>query len=85
MKRRDFLQTSLASSAALLAPELLAQRAAQPAAGAASGRPRLFFPPERIASLRRRLATDASLQAHWAKLLRRADDLVQARLLTQKD
>ncbi len=85
MNRRTFLQGSLASGSVLLAPELLAQPSAQPGAGVVSGRPRLFFPPDRIAGLRRRLATDASVQSGWAKLLRRADDLVQARLLAPQD
>ncbi len=76
MKRRNFLQTPLALSVAQLAAQL---------APANASRLRLFFTSERIASLRGRLTRDASLQARWAKLLRRADELVEARLFTQKE
>ena len=84
MKRRDFLKTPLALSAVLVTPEFQAELAAQPAPTEAS-RPRLYFTPGRMAGLRSRLTRDASLQARWAKLLRRADELVEVRLFTQKD
>jgi len=87
MKRRDFMK-----SAAVIAGVQLA-RGERPQQNAYGDRienwvkqhPRLYFTPGRMAGLRRRLSRNASLQARWAKLRRRADELVEARLLTQQD
>ncbi len=87
MKRRDFMKSAVVITGTHLARgERLQQNANGDRIGNwAPQHPRLFFTPDRIAGLRGRLTRDASLQARWAKFLRRADELVETRLLTQQD
>lgn len=73
MQRRDFFRTSAAwLLAAQIAPRLLAVATAKADRG-----PAMFFPEERIAALRQRIAGDAALRARWDRLRDEADRLMQ--------
>jgi hypothetical protein len=50
-----------------------------------TGAPCLFFPAERIADLRQRLRSDPELKARWTELIRRADQSLDAHLMTYQE
>jgi len=88
MNKRQFLKTCTVLLAAEAAgPQMT--RGAEPKASAmaagGAGRPRLFFPPERITAFRARLTNDPALQARWTAFLRRAGELEKTPLMTQQE
>lgn len=75
MKRRKFIKSSLLLSASLTMPGWLAPTSAQPLATGAASRRSLFFPPERIGSLKTQLHSAADVQARWGRFIQAADAL----------
>ncbi|MGI8783187.1 MAG: heparinase II/III domain-containing protein [Acidobacteriota bacterium] len=93
MKRRDFLKTTaVLSGAQLVGAHLTEQKTGGSRPGGNTGKtannwvqqhPRLYFDPKRVARLRQQVKDDDGVKRRWAKLLERADALVQAELVTE--
>jgi len=49
-----------------------------------TSRPRLLFTPERIKRLRRQIEEEAALKEAWLKLLKRADRLLEVKLVSKE-